>query len=252
MYKKSIDFMSLKSWDFCNMNDLKTYEHLIKYPIILKLLDGAGSRNVFKVNNIKEIEKIIKKKIFIDENKICNMKKYLKKYLFRFKYNKEFYEDYMNTKRFILQEYIPNLKEDWKVLIFGDKYFVLNRKIRKNDFRASGSGKLTYENPPIEVLNYAKQCFDNLDSPMLSLDICINEKKECFLIEFQGVHFGPYTIINSEYYYTLKGEKWEKVVGKSDFSKEYSISLIRYIKKKGEKICEKNNDNRSRSSSYRK
>lgn len=41
--------------------------------------------------------------------------------------------------KFILQSFIPDLANDWKKVIFGDKYYVLTRHVKKNDFRASGS-----------------------------------------------------------------------------------------------------------------
>lgn len=148
------------------------------------------------------------------------------------KYNSDYYE-YIeaNTKRYLLQEFVPDLEEDWKVLIFSDKYYVLNRKIRENDFRASGSGKLEYIEPPEEVLYFAKDCFKKLDVPFASLDICMDKNKECYLIEYQGVHFGPYTLINSEWYYKYDKSCFIKKDEKSDLAIEYAKSYIKYLER---------------------
>jgi len=51
----------------------------------------------------------------------------------------------LHRSKFIVQEFIPDLSNDWKVLVFWDKYYVLRRKNRPNDFRASGSGLFSFD-----------------------------------------------------------------------------------------------------------
>jgi len=43
------------------------------------------------------------------------------------------------------QEYIPDNAFDIRIIIIGDKAFGIKRMIRKDDFRASGSGMVLYE-----------------------------------------------------------------------------------------------------------
>ena len=43
------------------------------------------------------------------------------------------------------QEFIPNDGFDLKIVVIGDKLSFIGRKIRKDDFRASGGGDLFYD-----------------------------------------------------------------------------------------------------------
>lgn len=232
IYKKRIGLHSLNSYSFACLNDLRKYKQKLNFPIVLKTLSGAGSIGVSLENNYIDLEKKVKKM-----NKPVNMlefqvKKYLKKNILKKYYFETYYKEDFYIGNYILQDFVPNLKEDWKVLIFGDKYYILNRKIRENDFRASGSGKLSYIEPPIEVLEYAKKCFEKLNVPFISLDICIDNNNECYLIEYQGLHFGPYTLINSEWYYEFINDIFVKKICKSDLAEEYAEAYIKYLEKK--------------------
>ena len=43
------------------------------------------------------------------------------------------------------QEFIPGNEFDIRIIVVGDKAFAIKRMVRKNDFRASGSGIIFYE-----------------------------------------------------------------------------------------------------------
>jgi hypothetical protein len=43
------------------------------------------------------------------------------------------------------QEYIPLNSFDIRIVVIGDKAFAIKRMVRRNDFRASGSGMILYE-----------------------------------------------------------------------------------------------------------
>jgi hypothetical protein len=70
---------------------------------------------------------------------------------------------------------IPGLENDWKILCFGDKFFVLRRANRDNDFRASGSGKFVFRRDlPKGMLEFALKVYLHLEVPNLSVDIAFN------------------------------------------------------------------------------
>jgi len=80
-----------------------------------------------------------------------------------------------NRKKFIIQELIPNLKYDFKVIVINSKVFVLKRYVRKNDFRASGSGNFIFDkNISSSVLDYAYEIFKLFNCPFISLDFAEN------------------------------------------------------------------------------
>jgi hypothetical protein len=241
LLKKEIGIKSLEFMYFGNKSGLVNNKgRLNTFPVVLKKVDGAGSSNVHKVESCDELFSLVQKLNKPLEYRKYMIKKILKKYFFKSKYIEEYYGEDLYMGQFVLQEFVHGLCEDWKVLIFSTKYYVLNRKVRENDFRASGSGKLAYVEPPKQILDYAKCIFEKLDVPFVSLDIAYNGN-ECSLIEFQGTHFGPYTIVNSDCYYEYKNNRWIKVIGKSNLEEEYSLSIIDYFKEEtktqSQKVC---------------
>ena len=90
----------------------------------------------------------------------------------KLKHHPHIFESY-HRKKFIIQSFVPDLKDDWKVLVYNEKYYVLNRKIRKNDFRASGSNIFDFEkDPPEGLLEFSKNLYEEFDVPYASFDIC--------------------------------------------------------------------------------
>lgn len=222
--KKRKDFGNLKGSYIFDLED-----QTIPFPKILKTTTGAGSSGVFLIKGKKDISNIknkllktnIKRKIIASQRKLK-----LKPSEFSlYKYNKK------KFKLFVEQDFIPNLKHDFKVLVFGDRYFVLKRSVRKNDFRASGSGKFEFIEPPKEVLNFAKQISDVLDNPYLSLDIAQSEKG-CHLIEFQATNFGPYTLLNAPNRYVYENNSWSEEKNDKDLESNYAYALNYFVNEK--------------------
>lgn len=201
-------------------------ENEMKPPYVLKSVSGAGSSGVWLISN-KGKEKAIYSKCFaiskIRKIKLIHRKIKLSPPEFSlYKYR------HSGLKRFVSQEFIPELSGDYKVLVFSKKYYVLKRNVRKNDFRASGSGNFTFEQAPKEVLNYAKDVFNKLDEPYASLDIAISDRK-AHLIEYQILNFGPYTLKNSNGYYHFENEEWLYVEENSNLDHEFGGALFEYI-----------------------
>lgn len=134
-------------------------------------------------------------------------------------------------RKFIIQELVHNLNGDWKILIYQSKYYVLKRKNRKNDFRASGSGLFSYEdNLPEGLLDFARNVYASFNTPTLSIDVGY-DGKNYFLIEFQSLYFGSYTIEHSEFHFTYDSGKWQKILGASILEEEYARSISGFIRK---------------------
>lgn len=204
-------------------------EHqIISSPKVLKTTTGAGSSGVFLIKDEKDISNIrdkflkssIKRRLISSQRKLkLNSSEYT-----LYKYNKKLFG------LFVEQEFIPNLKYDFKVLVFGNRYFVLKRNVKKNDFRASGSGNFEFVEPPYEVLEFAKEVAKKLGNPYFSLDIAQSEHG-CHLIEFQATNFGPYTLLNAPYRYLDKDGKWLKEQNCKDLEANYAYALNYYLSK---------------------
>lgn len=173
--------------------DKKTALHwaaATSFPKVFKLRGGAGSANVRLVPSAHVAKKLIKKafgKGFSNYDKWGSIKERYRKW----RLGKTSFFDLI--KGFVrlaapppftkvlgrevgyayFQDFIPNNDHDIRVIVIGDKAFAIKRMVRKNDFRASGSGNILYD----------KQYFDD-QVIKLSFDIHFKLKSQCTAMDF--------------------------------------------------------------------
>jgi len=241
LYKKQKGIKSLESFYLSSYKDIEKYT--LKFPIVLKTVDGSNGKGVFLCHNKEELISKAKSlgKLTVFEKLDLFRRKYLRKQKKIADYPEYsnisdyyLYKDYIEQeKRFILQEFVPNQKYDFRVLVIFDKYFVMKRHNRDNDFRASGAKKFDCEIEYDEkLLNKAKEIFKLMDSPYLSMDFIYNENiSEYSLIKFQALHFGISAITKGNGYYQYKGQ-WEFKEYKTKFEYELAYGLVKYIEHK--------------------
>lgn len=218
------EIKTIKSHHFGCIEDIENVE--LDRDVVFKTAEGAMSRGVFLLNNKNDLKKIIKKK-----SHFRNYRYVIKDFLRKYKHKGYIPESRFQSK-FILQNLIKGLDSDWKVLIFWNRYYVIKRKNRKNDFRASGGGRLSYEmDVPKQILDFAYYIFQSFNVPHISLDIGF-DGQNCHLIEFQAIYFGTYTLTFSEFYFVREQETWKVIHGKSLLEEEYVKSVVNYIKRK--------------------
>ena len=231
--RKTLHIDTLKSYIIADTNDLKRIK--IKYPIVVKRPNTCSSSGVFLAHNESELYRIIKKEfVHHDFNYLkLKIKKVIKGIIKSNTYDwtKNKLEDY-RFSRFILEEFIPNLGGDYKILVYGDKYYSMKRGVKKGDFRASGSGIRDFTHTaPEEVLSFARDAFQKLDIPFAGFDIAIDKDKKCYMIEYQSIHIGPVTLMDSDKYYTYKNGKWATNKATSILEEEYARAIDWYINK---------------------
>jgi len=204
----------------------------LKYPVIIKAAEGSSGEGVFLAHNETELlqkaKKISRTKNTMQEawdvGRSIKHAGYKKESLYR--------------KKFILQKFVPDLKNDWKIYIFGSKYYIFFRPILKHrKFKASGGGYHNYgygENAkfPEGIFDYAKRIFEKLNVPNVSLDIAY-DGKDFYMFEFQSVYFGTAGIVKSNAYFTCDdGKSWHPRFEKHTIEKVYASSVKDYICKK--------------------
>lgn len=197
-----------------------------EFPYVYKQVTGAGSSGVSLIKdetNLKSVKK--------DDFKLTLKRKVIN-YARKIKLSTEDFSIYNYRNKgfnlYVTQEFIEGLSYDYKVLVFGNRYYILKRNVKKNDFRASGSGDFSFEDAPEILLSYAKNIYNTLDLPYASLDLAISNDK-CKLIEYQGLNFGPYTLLESPGYYLDNGDDWSYVKDSSNLEENYSLALSFYI-----------------------
>lgn len=216
------------------------------YPVIVKSASGSGSTGVQKADDFQELVQKAKSLNWILYFDSSFPHATLKNYVVNFVRKKKHLsagrgQRTLYARKFIVQEMIPGLTCDYKVLYFGadgGRYYVLRRGNRANDFRASGSHLFSFPETTDEiqnVLDLANTARRELQVPIGSFDIGMNADGECFLLEFQLLYFGPYTLQRSKWYFTHEEEtdSWKRVDGESDLEEVYSESIFNYILEHG-------------------
>lgn len=205
---------------------LKDIENLKGADFVLKSSDTSKSRGVYMLNKLRDKVRIpdIVSRTFSTRNI---------QYLIEWaKTGRKPLPISNNRRKFVLQPYISGLNGDYRIIVYGKKYFALYRANRPNDFRASGSMRFNSEiDLPSGILDYAKQVFEGFDAPYMALDIGVKDGA-FYLFEFQFLSFGQYTLEKSKFYYRLdESGKWNKEYETPDLEREISNSVSVYINK---------------------
>lgn len=219
---------SLNTQLFGVFEELKSSNLSAKWPKVLKAAYGAGSKQVVMAKNRDELlflaRKLSRSWAFSD--------------LIREFRSRIFWRGYtprsINRNKFIIQDYIENLDGDFKVLRYGKRFYILSRRNRKDDFRASGSGDFSFEIPSSVDLNallsYSESVSDTIGTPLCSLDVAFDGIR-FHLIEFQCVNFGPLTAEASPNYYIKKDNSWGRVEEQCDLEFVFCDAIASFIAK---------------------
>lgn len=231
---KDPELKSLRAWCFGSAEEAVAGMPS-QFPVVLKQVAGSGSEGVYLARNEREYRQaaqaISHTAMGMNWREVARegLKQAIRTGLSPVlpKYRKT---DPPLRQPVVVQEFVPNLAGDYKVVVFGDKYYILYRKNRDNDFRASGGGKL-FVVPEAEregLLDFARKAVQEIDFPMLGLDIAFDGSRY-HLFEFQMIHLGPYTMQAAEFWHEYRDGKWVQFNGKSDLEVEFCRSLCEHI-----------------------
>jgi hypothetical protein len=217
----------IQSYSFGCLEDVLAHRNIITFPLIFKPSVGAMSKGIKLINSWDELIKAVKKNSY--PVKLINS---IKETYRAFKY-KGYVKNSNYQGKFVLQSFIPDLKNDWKVLIFGEKVYILKRGVRQGDFRASGSHfdyKAGRESEfPVEKLDDLIAFKDAINIPNISLDY-VYDGEQGYIIEFQGIYFGMSTHDYSKDYYVKEQGEWITKPNDLDKYQLYTQSIDHYVK----------------------
>jgi glutathione synthase/RimK-type ligase-like ATP-grasp enzyme len=166
------------------------------FPKVHKLRKGAGSSHVRLVNSRREAKAIVKKAFgrgFSLYNAPENLKERWRKFrngktgladvgkgLIRFFYPTKFSKVAGKERGYVyFQDFISGNDSDVRVIVVDDKAFAIKRMVRKNDFRASGSGFIKYEkkNFEEETVQLSLDLAEKLNTQSLAIDFVYKDGK---------------------------------------------------------------------------
>lgn len=190
------------SWVFYEKSKAKEWAGNVSFPKVFKLRGGAGSSNVRLVKTSKEAIKLINTAFgrgFSSYNKWDDLKEHIRKskgdiksvlgILGSFKRlfsATRFSQIVGRQKGYVLfQEFIAGNTFDIRVVVIADKAFAIKRLVRKNDFRASGSGHILYEKEEIDerCVKIAFGITDKLKGQCVAYDFVFTAEREPMIVE---------------------------------------------------------------------
>ncbi len=198
-------------------------------PFVLKTVDGSGSSGVQLIRTENDLAAV--KKNYNQLPFKRTMKKIVRSKQLSAKDYSFYSYFYKPFKRFVAQPFLEKLNCDYRVLVIEQRFYAMRRDVRKGDFRASGSKKFHHHDVPRELLDYAKEVFNELNNPFISMDLAFKDGKP-YLIEFQGTNFGSTVIRASSGYYCKINGGWEFVKAKSLHEETLSYGLLNYVERK--------------------
>jgi glutathione synthase/RimK-type ligase-like ATP-grasp enzyme len=237
LFTRKVGLATLDAYYFSSLDDLDNYK--LQFPTVLKTTSGSNAKGVFLIQNKDELAKQVSSLSPLKATTKFDL--FRRKYLRKKKHYKE-YPEYSNRKdleqytkyikpevNFILQQFIPNLSYDYRILILHDKYFVVKRNAKKGDFKASGTKRFEFMNTiDKKLLNYANSIRKKINTPFLSLDIIPNGEGYS-LIEFQALHFGIAAFQQNETYFALEKDNWVLYKKEKTFELEMATAITRFI-----------------------
>ncbi|RZK27006.1 MAG: hypothetical protein EOO43_00995 [Flavobacterium sp.] len=172
------------------------------FPKVFKLRGGAGSANVSLVRSKSEAIKKVNRAFgrgfsqfngvdyFIDclgkfkEKKLGTLD--LFKAFGRIFITTEFAKMRSAEKGYAyFQEFVPNNDSDIRIIVIGSRAFAIKRMVRKDDFRASGSGTVIYDKELFDrsLIALSFEAAEKLETQCCAFDFVFDENNKPLIVE---------------------------------------------------------------------
>lgn len=213
---EALDIDFVPSYVFVRKQEALQWIENTNFPKVFKLKGGAGSANVKLIHTASQAKKIVHKaftKGFSPYDGWGNFKDAI----IKFRSGKQTFQSLLKSFYRVIfppmfvkamgrefgyvyfQDFVPNNTSDYRVIVVENKAFAIRRGVRKNDFRASGSGFIEYSKDLFEE-GLIRKSFDiasKLRSQCIALDFVIDEKGNYLLVEI-SYGFAPHGYVKCE------------------------------------------------------
>lgn len=189
------------SWIFYDKQEALEWAGKTNFPKVFKLRGGSGSQNVRLVHSQKEAKRLIRKAFsggFSTYDAIGSLKERYRLYRLRKTNIRDIMEGiariavpppytkvHGNERGYIyFQEFISGNDSDIRIVVIGDKAFGIKRMVRKNDFRASGSGIILYDKVLIseDAVKMSLEAARKLNTQCVAFDF-VNDQGKPMIVE---------------------------------------------------------------------
>ncbi|MBO7193919.1 MAG: hypothetical protein J6V47_06495 [Bacteroidaceae bacterium] len=197
---ESIQAPLVPSFVFYSKKDAVEWINTTSFPKVFKLRGGAGAVNVKLVKDKKSAIKLINKAFgngFSPSNswnsfkdRISDWRKgkapfiHVIKGFIRLLYKNETNKYLHREKGYAyFQEFIPDNKYDTRLIVVHRKALGERRFVRKNDFRASGSGEFSYDGIDERIVKVAFDVADKLKLQSVAFDFVKDKEGNPLIVE---------------------------------------------------------------------
>jgi glutathione synthase/RimK-type ligase-like ATP-grasp enzyme len=186
-----------ETWVFFSKERAHAWASTATYPVVHKLPSGAGSTNVSLVSSEDEAHRLINR--LFNEGCFELVESSQVKVPFRDRVSNAFQVlrggdvpsrsqptgDVFHKSLIYFQQFIPNNSFDIRVTVIGNRAFAFRRMNRDNDFRASGSGHISFSpaDIPPDAVRLAFDATRRLGCQSLAFDILINQDQAPVVVE---------------------------------------------------------------------
>lgn len=190
------------SFVFYNKKDALRWVEGTKFPKVFKLRGGAGASNVRLVKSKYQAKRLIAKSFgcgFSAFNRFGSLKDSISKWLhgkttnkdvlmkiFRLFVPSDYSRMHPREKGYAyFQDFVANNKFDIRVVAIGDKAFAIKRMVRQDDFRASGSGVISFDQNeiPEQCVRLSFEVLNKVKAQCLAFDFVFDEEGKAFIVE---------------------------------------------------------------------
>lgn len=206
---EAVDAPLVPSYVFYTRREALDWIEKTDFPKVFKLRGGAGASNVKLAKTKSDAVKLVNKafgKGFPQFDRTAYLKERYGKWrngqdtflgvckgLARLFIPTEFSKMHAREKGYAyFQEFIPGNTTDFRIKVVNGRCWGFQRKTRKNDFRASGSGELIFDNSqiPIYMIKIALDTAKRLALQSVAFDFIVDKKTNRYLIVEMSYAFG--------------------------------------------------------------
>lgn len=195
------------------------------FPVVAKLRSGSGSSNVVMIRSADELRSYASRMfglgfrgrpdaIFKIRSNLSSSRS-LSDIFRRVKRAPEFFFSWRKAGQLAreagyvyLQEFIPSVSYDLKVVVVGDRLSFIGRRVRAGDFRASGGGDLFYDRSYMtpEVIDFAFDAASRLKSECTGFDIVVDPRSGNPVVLEVSYGFSHKALLEAGGFFDRKGQ----------------------------------------------
>lgn len=199
---EAMDAPVVPSYVFYDKQSALDWANNTAFPKVFKLKGGAGSANVRLVRSKAEAEKLVNKAFgrgFPSYDAWGGLKERIHRWrggkdsftnvlkgLGRFVYKTDLDKTFGREKGYVyFQEFLPDNTYDIRIIVVGNRAFAAKRMVRKDDFRASGSGNARFDRSEFSE-SHVRLAFDlnkKIESQSIAVDLVLDKDNKPMIVE---------------------------------------------------------------------